>query len=893
MLKQTGPLAGFVCFLVWAWCQTTPPSPAQQDLARRAEQYFDQGDYGKVADLSENLLQTLDPVAQRPLWYDAVWRYTISAVQLGQAGRAGRFLLPALQQHPVDDSVTAKVHGLLGYAYLNSRNFERGAWHFEQNLDGLLRHRCRSGVGFAYMNLGYSLKEQGDYRAAKQYYLRALPVLRQEGDRGNLAEALTNLGDIHRYIGAFGDARQYYQDAYQLHQKPADLSALLGWVEADQGHYAEALAHFQRACPNGACADLARIMGRCSEALGDTSAANRQYAFAFKAAENGRDSAIVFYYLGQSLLHRKRPAEAAKTFQRGLCRLFPLLSSSLKENPYQDFGSDFWPINLLHGKAKALRQWYAQSGDREHLHRAAGAAQAAIQALEALRTGMRNEVSGQDALDYAYGTYETAILTALDRRQSNDRDNSLLGEAYQTAEYAKSKVLKSNLLEKDLRKTLVLPDSLVWREQAAQAAAAYWEEQGQHDSLLAAVRHLERVQKQLDRAVPLLGKWRKQSRPQSLDALRKALPSDALLLQYFWGDSAVVIFAIHTEGLKVHTLPRTADLERDLAQLRAALTQWQLAHDAYARIARPVFDRLCAPLLDAYPDTKHLIVVPDGPLWAIPFEALVDGQGHFLVERCALSYHWSGALWLDAHRQEPPPNLVYGGFAPRYDAPANPAGTQGASLADLPEARAAVVEAAQAWGGTAWEGDSIGEGLFRREAGRYGVLHLAMHGLLEERDQTRTGLAFPGPGGGMDVLNILEISQLDLKAQLAVLSACNTGSGPVFRGEGAMSLSRAFALAGCPALTANLWEVPSRETNVLIAQFLQKIHDGKAKDEALSQAKRDFLAQAEPERRHPYFWAGPVLLGNEQPLRQKFGIWWVVLVGALVGLGLGWAVKRF
>ena len=387
MLKQTGPLAGFVCFLVWAWCQTTPPSPAQQDLARRAEQYFDHGDYGKVADLSENLLQTLDPVAQRPLWYDAVWRYTISAVQLGQAGRAGRFLLPALQQHPVDDSVTAKVHGLLGYAYLNSRNFERGAWHFEQNLDGLLRHRCRSGVGYAYMSLGYCLKEQGDYRAAKQYYLRALPVLRQEGDRDNLSEALTNLGDIHRYIGAFGDARRYYQEAYQIHQNPADLSALLGWVEADQGHYAEALAHFQRACPNGACADLARIMGRCSEALGDTSAANRQYAFAFKAAENGRDSAIVFYYLGQSLLHRKRPAEAAKTFQRGLCRLFPLLSSSLKENPYQDFGSDFWPINLLHGKAKALRQWYAQSGDREHLHRAAGAAQAARTASCRVSTG--------------------------------------------------------------------------------------------------------------------------------------------------------------------------------------------------------------------------------------------------------------------------------------------------------------------------------------------------------------------------------------------------------------------------------------------------------------------------------------------------------------------------
>jgi len=164
-----------------------------------------------------------------------------------------------------------------------------------------------------------------------------------------------------------------------------------------------------------------------------------------------------------------------------------------------------------------------------------------------------------------------------------------------------------------------------------------------------------------------------------------------------------------------------------------------------------------------------------------------------------------------------------------------------------------------------------------------------MHGLLDKSDRTRTGLAFPGTGDTIRLLNTLEISQMDLSAQLAVLTACNTGSGVVYRGEGVMSLSRAFALAGCPALTANLWEVPSRETNDITAAFLDLLRDGQGKDEALRAAKLDFLHRAEPERRHPFFWAGQVLVGNEQPLRRalRWG-WWVLGLGVIGLGGLAW-----
>ena len=96
-------------------------------------------------------------------------------------------------------------------------------------------------------------------------------------------------------------------------------------------------------------------------------------------------------------------------------------------------------------------------------------------------------------------------------------------------------------------------------------------------------------------------------------------------------------------------------------------------------------------------------------------------------------------------------------------------------------------------------------------------------------------------------------------------------------------------------VTTDLWEVPSRETNDITADFLQHLHNGQAKDEALREAKLAFLKKAEPERRHPYFWAGQVLIGREAPLPGwYFRGWGIVILIAIILLaaGLWYAVRR-
>ncbi len=887
------------CFAFWVLAQ----NPAKTVEESNADALLEQLKALSNSDQYEQKLIFADSIANifasnnwRDKWYQAIRLKTIAQKVNEDAEKAVTQLLPIVQAQTLDDSITAKLFGLLGFACLNARQIEHGAEYYEKCLLGLLRHHCVLGIGSTYMNLGFALKEQGDYRAARQYYLSGLPELTKEGDAWNISEALINLGDISRYISEIDAARNYYNQANQVYPDKGRLAHNLGWADANTGLYQSALKHFQESCQYGDCAEeLARIMGHCAEMLGDTTEANRQFHLAMEAAGSAYDTARVQSYIGKALLRRKQPGAALGVFQQALHGLFPELDAHKpSENPSIVLAGDFWPVDILRGKAQAFRALHAHSGKVEDLNQGMAAITVAMAALDSLRGNMHNETSGQDAVDYAYATYETGIQIARSLEVA-EPGKGYLAAAYDMAERAKANVLKTILSEKDLRRGANIPDSLLWQEKMAKAAVASWEGTAKADSLLLAVRQLEKVRAAIDKQTPLLRKARAQTQSLPLAAIQQGLADDELLLQYFWGDSAVIVFAVGKNSLDVHSIPRTPALEQSIDAFQSVLTQWKLPSEDFSSHALVIYRQFCFPLLRNTPGINRLLIVPDGRLSTFPFEAVLMNNGRFLVEQYSISYHWSGALWLQSHTRGDAENLArgYGGFAPQYKAIAEPMASLGAKLSDLPEARVAVAAAAKAWGGDVFQGPAVDKQLFQREAGKFGILHLAMHGLLNIKEPTQTGLAFPA-GDSIALLNILEISQMELPAQLAVLSACNTASGVVFRGEGVMSLSRAFALAGCPALTANLWEVPSQETNAITANFLQHLKSGESKDDALRAAKLEYLNHAESERKHPFFWAGQVLIGNERPIRQsKNWVWYLLGAGVLGGLGwLGWRYGR-
>ena len=886
----------FASFVCWALAQPvnrTPPSDANQKQLDHLDKLMARKKKDAARLLADSLLVEFKSNNSREDWYQVLRRKTV--LQNTEEDRSGMLeqLRAIVSAETLHDSITASIYGLLGFLSLYTEEYEMATWYYERNLAGLLANDCKTSIGTVYMNMGYSLKEQNDFRTAISYYLASIPLLKKEGNKENLYQSYVNLGDISRYINEFDQARQYYKAALDL--SPEDIGsyyANLGWVESNEGHHRNALAYFKKAYDYGEySAEEARIMGACEEALGDTMQANKHFKAALQLVETSKDSSIVHSYIANALLKRGQLEGSLQVCQLALQGFYPELSSEhLWENPQNDSTPDFWAVQLLSGKAKAFYQLYHLNKQRtDYLRFAFDAASAAATALDRLQGNMSDE-SGQDAVAYAYSTYELGIMIALEM-QHVDPGHVAIEAAYNILERARSRILKISMSEKELRMSSNIPDSLQSAENQALADKVYWEGHNNHDSLFAAERRLEKIKTNIYEIAPVLKKIRSQFQDIPVADIRNSLQPDELLLQYFWGDSTVVVFAVTRQSVRAHLIPGSRALELSIDTLQKALLNWHMSPEAYAAFALPVYRQFCAPLLENAGTVHRLFIVPDGRLWTLPFEALcTTSEGRFLMEDYTVSYHWSGALWRQSRLESDNAAQVseYGGFAPEYSASAGLATNMGGSFGDLPEARAAVEAAGLKWNGKVYTGSHVNKALFQQEAGKYGILHLAMHGQLELKDRTRTGLVFPAPGDSVSILNILEISQMNLSARLAVLSACNTARGVIFRGEGVMSLSRAFALAGCPAITANLWEVPSQETNLITESFLSLLQDGESKDEALRNAKLRFLENAESERRHPYFWAAQVLIGNERPLVDSWWRkwYWVVLVLLIVGGGV-------
>ncbi|MGF1465440.1 MAG: CHAT domain-containing protein [Sandaracinaceae bacterium] len=302
---------------------------------------------------------------------------------------------------------------------------------------------------------------------------------------------------------------------------------------------------------------------------------------------------------------------------------------------------------------------------------------------------------------------------------------------------------------------------------------------------------------------------------------------------------------------------------------------------AWRRIGERLHDALFAPLRAALGPARRLLLVPDGPVHRVAFDALVhrtgqeDGEWSFLLEDgFSFSRLASGReLGPQAPRQAPSPPLV---MAPFGD-PSLPAASRGVSLR-LPSTTDEADSVAALLGVQALVGRGVPpERLGSRSSPR--VLHLATHGWAVTRPEIRgtedlshvTGLAFaPAPSDPPDLahVRVVSASQLELLdlagTDLVVLSACSTNLGPIREGEGIFSVQRAFRLAGARAVVSSLWDVQDEATTELMLSFYRHYLDGASAPRALQQAMREMVAARRAAQRslHPNGWAAFSVVGR-------------------------------
>jgi CHAT domain-containing protein len=153
------------------------------------------------------------------------------------------------------------------------------------------------------------------------------------------------------------------------------------------------------------------------------------------------------------------------------------------------------------------------------------------------------------------------------------------------------------------------------------------------------------------------------------------------------------------------------------------------------------------------------------------------------------------------------------------------------------------------------------------QAGKYDIIHLAMHTVLNSRNPASSGMIFYGKDNDPSrYLQPYEIESSILNARMVVLSSCYTGAGTFYAGEGVLSLARRFIFAGSHSVVMSLWEVNDRSGTAIMKEFYKRIKSGHKKSDALREARISYLANADMLRSHPYFWSTLVIYGDDSPL---------------------------
>jgi CHAT domain-containing protein len=348
--------------------------------------------------------------------------------------------------------------------------------------------------------------------------------------------------------------------------------------------------------------------------------------------------------------------------------------------------------------------------------------------------------------------------------------------------------------------------------------------------------------------------------------------NDVAYLEYVVTDHKVGLFLVRqkpvTKALDVTYVDlslKPDDLRSKVNQFHSMLAQ---RHPGYRALGRALYESLMKPIFKQLRGIKTIVIVPDALIWTLPFQALINESNRYLIEEHALSY--APSLSVLAEMNKGPRNsisaqsiIAFGNPVIGRDEKLNQ------DLCPLPEAETEVKEIASAVRSRVKEvfvGSTATEKTFKSLAPRYGTIHLATHGILDNRDPLYSHLLLTKTDGDVEndgSLEAREIMNMHLNADLAVLSACETGSGRISPGEGVIGMSWAFFVAGTRSMVVSQWRVNSASTAHLMKNFYQGIaRQPNAANKALALRQASLRLLRDSRYRHPFYWAGFVLVGR-------------------------------
>jgi CHAT domain-containing protein len=772
-------------------------------------------------------------------------------------------------------------------------------------------------VGNALYHLAGLQLDLGRLQGSLDRYREAIDIFTRIGHKLDAAVAITELGLTQLHLGERAEARHLFDEALALSdQLPAKRAErektylLLQYAAVEQleGDVRAALEHAQRAL----------VVSR--------------------AAQNRVTQAYALYQLGhiQSLLHEPRQAmasltEAAEISERSHDGRFLAQIRIKQAEVFRATGNAEGAsrqldeiLQVVKGTNLEVRARAAQARVQSDLGRLDLAQASVEKLLEITETQRRDVLSPPSQISFLAArrsSYELSVDVSM-RLERAHPGKGYAAEAFLRSELARARGLLDLLREERGEQ---------WREANPDLAKRQDENEGRINDLMrqmielsvrpsqtdvsaqleTALTQEQRVGQQIAEAIRRFQRraaLTPEQAPLVLTTVQHLLDSRTALLEYFIGSEGCYLFVATRERFASFVLDVTADrLDDIITRLRSGLgADARGRYASYAYNARLLYKLLVRPAEALLQDKSELLIVPDGPLNSLSFEALLTSTPvgsvfrpdlPFLIRKSALAYLPSAAVFAqlgEAARDAPagkrfigfgnplisfsggsvsPPSEQAGQGRQRSPAQNSPGALEGpilralrhAGLDRLPplpfsqrevEGIAGLFRAGEV---ATYFGSDANEQRVKTDTevkrGRW--IHFATHGVLSDNPDL-SGLVLSA-GHAYGLLDVRDVARLKLTADLVVLSACRTALGRHVPGEGLIGLPRAFLTAGAASVLVSLWSVDDESTAQFMVAFYKHLEETGDKAAALRLAKLDLMQQGAYSL--PYYWAPFILIG--------------------------------
>jgi len=905
-----------------------------QHLNMIGNHYWSRSDFSKAAEYFTEAVQAIQETEVKTQWISYLYNSGLMYCYLSQPLKGREYYRQALEiareiGHKEEE---AKLLRSIGFTHAQMSEYSKALDFYREALDIALEIGDRRRQAECLTDIADVDWKRGNYSQSIEKYKESLGISREVGDNYREFWTLVGMGNVFLKTGEFSRSLLSYLQALEINKQlklryqEGILLTNIANIYLNMGDHSKALNYYHQALDihrktgskSGEGITLSNIALVYSEQK-DYSQASEVYQKALQIAQETGDKraeANRLNNLANSYTHLGNFRKARTLYDEALTLAKELGTREIEANVYRDRAYMFdraqeysraqesflKAISIGQEIGYSQKTWLAHAGlasvyEKQNIDQEAWEQYTkAIEDIESMRSQIQLEEHKSGFLSDKFEVYISLVNLLFDLHQGQPSKG--FGEqAYYVAEKAKARAFLDSLQEGKANLSSKLSPEIK-------------EEEKEHLSRIAGIQtelikpHVtdkkrEKLFKELEAAeedhLNLVQRIRSASpvyaqivypEPHRLENIQKILlDTETAILEYLVGEKESFLFFVTRGDFSVHRLSGSKDLEERVKNY-SNLLKTGIDRDFQAFSAgEKLYQELIGPVESRFGSIKRLIIMPDGNLNFLPFEALVrpakDVFSRYLAQDYRISYAPSATALSNLLERKDLigrrkdllafADPVYGTAASSENI-GNPNTIlrefyleQGFDFSPLKYSAEEVRQISKLIKKKTrdiYTGEGANEEKIKsRDLKDYKIIHFATHGFIDEQVPLRSSLLLtldedPAEDG---FFQAREIYNTDLNAKLVVLSACQTGRGKLMRGEGVMGLSRAFLYAGAESVVASLWSVNDQATSVFMKYFYRGLSQGLTKEEALQKAKLDMI---ESGYKHPFFWAPFILNGD-------------------------------